>query len=142
MEMQTAVMFATNLTSPSSQCPSQMRSAAYHLDTKAGIHSTCYVVRPFVHCRFNKWSLSSPCADGPRFSRLQQPLPCTRVSRGLSVQAQAAFIQVGHLLPAETPIILYESLAAAVLAIVIVKYQQRRRGWSNQRLVQVRDQLS
>ena len=40
-------------------------------------------------------------------------------------------------LPLVLPLVLYEALTAVLLAIVIINYQQRPRGWSNHGLVQV-----
>lgn len=41
-------------------------------------------------------------------------------------------------LPLGLPLILYEALTAVLLAILILNYQQRPRGWSNNSLVQAR----
>lgn len=43
-----------------------------------------------------------------------------------------------QILPLGLPLVLYEALAAVILAILILNYQQRPRGWSNHDLVQVR----
>lgn len=62
-----------------------------------------------------------------------------RLGAKLQVQSSPADLtamQQG--LPLRLPLVLYEALAAALLAVLVLNYQQRPRGWSNHALVQVR----
>lgn len=68
----------------------------------------------------------------------------TKIRPGANLQVQSGIADVGALrqsLPLELPWVLYEALAGAILAILILIYQQRPRGWSNRDLVQARPHM-
>ena len=65
----------------------------------------------------------------------------SKVRLGAICEAQSGLVNVTALqqsLPLGLPLVSYEALAAGVLAILILNYQQRPRGWSNHDLVQAR----
>lgn len=64
-----------------------------------------------------------------------------KVLLGADFQVQSGTVSLAALQqspPLGLPLILYEALTAVLLAILILNYQQRPRGWSNESLVQAR----
>lgn len=82
-----------------------------------------------------------PNNQGSLGFRNRLSLHSSKVPLGAIFEVQSGAVDVTALqqsLPLGWPLVLYEALAAVVLAILILNYQQRPRGWSNLDLVQAR----
>ena len=112
-----------------------------HKATAITINNAQYSLRQNEQSQVSctRWKLTrSGCATSLGCSS-NQCLKCR--SRSCSVRASASVIDITvleHSLSLEPALLLNEALAAAILAGLLINYQQRPLGWSNHDLLQAR----